>query len=468
MKKYLLVLAVAFVTLGFQLQEAPSFYSDEARVCETVRNMFRLTEFKYRFILPYYAHEGEALSPRLEKPPLVYWMIAASVRVLGDGMLAFRLPSALLGILTVLLTVRMGYEMIGEEGGVIAGMLVATSYEFVNNARLATYDIPLTFFVTASALFLYWCMTGKGVRWLYAASAAVALGVLVKGPYALLFPVAGTIAFGLVSAWRGGYAGPKGRQWFHLIPALLLFILIAAPWFVAIHYLLPVDSMAVWFYETLGRSGHDQRHHEAFYYYLVEFPVNVGPWTILVLGALWAAFRERDWLSHRGVLYALCWFGAVFVLLQLNTSKRESYLLPVYPLAAILGSYYLTRIFEKQPLVARRYRWPFWLTMVAVALGSIGAPAYFIIAFGGSWWIPCGLALALIGCSVLGVDALRRFDFRLSFLAILMAAMLFHMVWFGVYQPIKGERDLEQERIKQLEKSRVSVAAVPFPGDPGL
>jgi len=64
--------------------------------------------------------------PYLEKSPLVYWLMAASLRIFGVHDWAARIPVALAAILLGLLTFRYGRWAFGQAAGFYAGLAVVT------------------------------------------------------------------------------------------------------------------------------------------------------------------------------------------------------------------------------------------------------------------------------------------------------------------------------------------------------
>src|ERR1700722_18273684 len=86
-------------------------------------------------------HFGEA--PWLERPPLPQWINVGITALLGrhDAEWAVRLGSALAGTITVLLTVWLGGALFGRATGILAGLILATMYDFLRYSTLAEADI---------------------------------------------------------------------------------------------------------------------------------------------------------------------------------------------------------------------------------------------------------------------------------------------------------------------------------------
>ena len=98
--------------------------------------------------------------PRLEKPPLPRWIIAALMQATGrrDEWIV-RLPNALFALGTVALVYLLGRRLRGRSVGLASAMLLATSGLFVGEMRQAGNDGPLAFF-TALSLYAAWRSPG--------------------------------------------------------------------------------------------------------------------------------------------------------------------------------------------------------------------------------------------------------------------------------------------------------------------
>src|SRR5260370_6256366 len=99
---------------------------------------------------------GDYVTPRddwvryFEKPPLMYWATAASIRIGGTNELAVRLPAMVFSVAEVGVTVALAEQMFGALGGVLAGGCLALSPLFFGFARFLTLDPAVSFFITAA------------------------------------------------------------------------------------------------------------------------------------------------------------------------------------------------------------------------------------------------------------------------------------------------------------------------------
>src|SRR3984885_7493598 len=139
-----------------------------------------------------------------EKPPLVYWTEALSLKLFGPNEWAVRLPAALSTVAEVAVTEALGEAMFGAAVGLAAAMVLALSPLVFGFARFATLDPTLALLVSA-ALGAFWAAarapgfrSAASRRWFLLSAALAAAGTLTKGPVALVL----TGAIGL--AWLLG------------------------------------------------------------------------------------------------------------------------------------------------------------------------------------------------------------------------------------------------------------------------
>jgi len=268
--------------------------------------------------------------PFFDKPPLFTWLVALSFMALGFTELAARLPAALIGTATVLVVYLFGRRMFGTTAALLAAVVLATSAEQVVLARTVVHDISLSLFVTLALLAFYraYIEERHRRRYLALAYASVGAAVLAKGPVGLLLPVAISGIF-LVARRDLGFVRKA-------MPVLgtLIFLAVAAPWYVAVS--LANESYLEYFIleKNLGSfSSEVGRHPEPFYHYIPVIIFGFLPWSWFLLLGMVRWFRRRS-TANPARLFALIWFGFVFVFFSMASSKLETYILPLFPAGA--------------------------------------------------------------------------------------------------------------------------------------
>lgn len=178
--------------------------------------------------------------PRLNKPPLLYWLAAASYRTFGVSLASARGVAVAFGALFVLATALIAWELTGDRRrSLLAGLVLLSMGSIAIGSRMLLLDIPTA---ALSALTFYFILrwVRAGSYWLLPPIALLlAAGFLIKGPIVLVLSGAGILALLSTSA---GARRRLRESW----PAVLLtfcgFLALALPWFVYVHTMLPGAS----------------------------------------------------------------------------------------------------------------------------------------------------------------------------------------------------------------------------------
>jgi 4-amino-4-deoxy-L-arabinose transferase-like glycosyltransferase len=272
----------------------------------------------------------------LNKPPLTYWLIGASYKLLGANYGSARLPSVLAALLVLAIVYALGLRLSGKRAALISVAILASSYLFLSFARMAMSDMLLTLCITASLACFISTVDEQGDRsgvliWL--GYVALALGVLAKGPVAIALV---TVPIGMELMFRRDRAGLRSLR---LVPGVTLFLLIAAPYFIFVYARAGVEPLRSFFFgenlqrftgQIYGASG------RPIWYEFVAFFSDFAPWSLLVFVALWFDWRGRIETTSktRRVLYL--WLGCTIVLFSLSSFKLDYYLLPAMPATALI------------------------------------------------------------------------------------------------------------------------------------
>jgi 4-amino-4-deoxy-L-arabinose transferase-like glycosyltransferase len=287
------------------------------------------------------------------------------VLVLGPTEWAFRLPSAICATLWCYVLFLFGRKTHGVNVGLAAAAVAATSVGVFIIGRAATADALLNLLIAAS-MFSAWLYLQSGERkWLYATFAAIGMGVMAKGPVAVLIPGAVTLLFCLFRR--------DARTWLRMVfdwRGILLFLAIAAPWYAAIVYKEGWAFVEGFLLKhNVQRFGQPlQGHGGSLVYYFPVVLFAALPHTglflrvFLKIKSLW-----RDDLH----CFLLLWFAFVFVFFSLSGTK-----LPHYVLYGMSGIFILVALQAAEA----PSRW--WLAVpVAVLFASLLALPWAINTF---------------------------------------------------------------------------------------
>jgi 4-amino-4-deoxy-L-arabinose transferase-like glycosyltransferase len=328
-RRDILLLAVLFgVLFGCLLGSAPLVNPDEGRYAEVPREMVA---------------SGDWVTPRLdgvpyfEKPPLMYWAVAACERLLGPSEWSVRLAPAVLALAGVLLAYGAGRRLYGRDAGFWSAIVLGTSLLYIAFVHLLGLDMGVSVLMSA-ALFCFIAgvreQPGRARRLLFwGLYASAALATLTKGLIGFLIP--GAVMFLwllLIGQWR------RLRP-FYLPSGLVVFLAIAAPWHVLMAQRNPDWAHFYFIHEHLERfsdKGHGR--YQPFWFFIPIVILGVFPWT----GFLWGSFREAlagGWVRRREnaeAWFLVIWAGFILLFFSKSQSKLVPYILPVFPPLAVL------------------------------------------------------------------------------------------------------------------------------------
>jgi 4-amino-4-deoxy-L-arabinose transferase-like glycosyltransferase len=321
--------------------------ADEPRYAQIAREMLE----RHDWVTPVLGGQ-----PWLEKPPLYYWQAMLAYKVFGVSDWAARLPSAFDAtflVLTLYFFLRRfqpGFELDGA-------LIAASCAGVVGYAHAASMDMSLA--AAFSAAMLAWWAWRETGRKSYMAGfyAFLAFGALAKGPVAPFLAVIVILLYAL--AIRELRLALK-TIW---LPGILLFCVIALPWYFAIQMRHPQFFREFIVEHNLGRFSENLYHHtEPFWYYLPVAALALVPWTVFISAGfvqairLWSAKRkaggESDSESRFG-LFASCWLIVPILFFSISRSKLPGYILPATPAGALLLVQYLRQHLEQEKPAAK-------------------------------------------------------------------------------------------------------------------
>jgi 4-amino-4-deoxy-L-arabinose transferase-like glycosyltransferase len=335
---------------------------DEGRYAQIPREMHASGEW----VVP--RLQGE---PYLDKPPLLYWLVALSYRVFGVSPESARLVPAVCVHLTILAVYFLGRRSLGGRAAAWAAVLLTVSPVFIGVARLLLLDGLLTLCVTVSVMSGFEAVRTGNLKsgWWLASALASGLGFLTKGPISemLLFPPLFAFAF-----LNGGTARVR---W----PYLLLFVGIVLgvnlPWYVAMGLREPKFLWHFFWEHNVLRFLQPFDHLQPVWYYVPILLGGLLPGVLLFI----PYFREllfgrldrgRPARTAAGGFWLLAGAWCI-IFFSLSGSKLPTYILPAFPFLCLALGDYVARSRWQQSSTARSLVAATAVVMLAVQYAGV-------------------------------------------------------------------------------------------------
>jgi len=367
---------------------------DEPRYGEVAREMVE----SGNYIQPYC--NGEAYT---EKPPLFFWTVVAGAKLFGGvNQLAVRLPSVLSALGTLALLIIFVSKFFDRQKAFLSAIILCISPEFFWLARSGHIDMLLTFLITTSLVSFYWWYVRGGCGYLIFFYLCLTLATLSKGPVGMLLPLMVVLCF---LAFRKEWGKMNKMRLYFGVPIAIAIVL---AWYI------PVTQQSAGYdvgpmvkRQIIGRMFHPSSHAVSIwywpFYHCKALAFGMMPWALLLPWAVVYAYRSRQ---DSPSFFLLCWAGVIFVFFTLIASKRELYILPMYPAAASLIAVWINSSLPSLSL--KPFRVVSACYGVVILLTVAFAPAYLNHRFPDvdvPFCLGWGVALLLTGAGVVAVSS---------------------------------------------------------------
>ena len=364
-----LLFAAVTLIVYFAGLTIPLVGPDEPRYAQVAREMFE---------------RGDWVTPTLggfhwfEKPALLYWLQIAAYNLFGVSEFSARFGSALFGLGTVasLWILGRNVEFLATNNDPRStiihqrspnnfanwlALIAASTIGIVAFAHGASFDIILTFPITAALVSFFIYDLQKRNAWLVSFYFFVGVAILAKGLVGCVFPFA-IVAFYHLLARKF----PSRVFIFSLFWGTLLAIVVACTWY------LPMYLRHGWeFIDQFFIQHHFQRytsnkylHPQPFYFFFWVLPLMTIPWLPFFIASIWDLIKrsvspaasdlndgvstiEIEPVSRSLKLFALAWLAVPLVFFSFSGSKLPGYILPAVPAAIILAAEYIYRFVQK-------------------------------------------------------------------------------------------------------------------------
>jgi 4-amino-4-deoxy-L-arabinose transferase-like glycosyltransferase len=280
--------------------------------------------------------------PRFNKPPLTYWLIAASTSFFGINEFAIRLPIVLLAFWTALLVWAMARMLYGEQTALLAFAMQAISIQFFAGKQYASPEIPLAFFFT---LTLYYFLKGHlHANSLYYQFAAVALGltVLTKGyPYIIVIGAIIFLYLLIESNFRWSVFFNNLRE-LKPLSFITIVTIIGLSWIGVMYLQYGNDFLTVLKRETIERAfTRDSNSLKELFFYPEVILWSFFPYSpLFVFACFHSLFTIRQ---KNNIAFAFSWLLVMLIIFTAAKGKIPTYFIQANPALALISAHAITR-----------------------------------------------------------------------------------------------------------------------------
>lgn len=332
-RKYFLILLIGGALLFFPyLGSVHLFDWDEINFAESAREML---------VTGNYTQVQINYEPFWEKPPLYFWLQAASMKIFGINEYAARFPNALLGVLTLLTFYFIGKKFYDEKFGFVWALCYAGSFLPFLYFKSGIIDPWFNYFIFLSVYYLAVSLNVKNDKvtrkFIYSGLFA-GLAILTKGPVALLIILITVLIYFSLKRFK------VSVKFIYIFYFFITVFAVSFLWFG-----FETISNGPWFlkefitYQLRLFSTPDAGHAQPFYYHFLIVAIGCFPISIFAAGKL---FRKRIDDENEFSLWMKILFWVVMILFSIVTTKIVHYSsLSYFPLS-FLAAVYIKKIYD--------------------------------------------------------------------------------------------------------------------------
>jgi 4-amino-4-deoxy-L-arabinose transferase-like glycosyltransferase len=505
----ILILALAIAPYFMKLGASSLWDSNEAFYAETPREMLESGD---------YLNPSFNYKPRFNKPPLCYWVVAASYRLFGVSESAERLPLAFAALLMIATAFLLGRAAYSTEAGLLAAIALASTPRFLMFSRRIMIDVYIAMFMGLTLLFFMLAekYTGRRRFFLVMMYICVGLGIMTKGPVAAVLPGAAFLIY---------FAATRRLKKIReiMLPAgAIIVAAIVLPWYLGVY------SQHGWFYiKTFLLQDNLSRYTQPVwgprrgpFFYLSVMIGDLFPWSLFLFFAIFAAslpplirlirralhlrqganrVDHLERLSQKSpadaspssissprsqapaqplqaalplnaqTLLLLIWIAVIVIFYSLSSNKEDLYISPIYAAAAAIIGVLLARFIFEETTQQKKLR---WLTiLLGLLISLMGAAAVYLFGSAAQIYQLSGAAsigfVAAIGGVLAIVLSLRKKPLAgitciaLVFIALHCIFVLQTLPDFERYKPVRALSEIIESEAD--DKAMVGYYRVAFP-----
>ncbi len=339
---FFIVVLVGFITFFHRLQEVP-LSGDGIGYGQIAKEMTQTGDWS----VPY--HDGVP-SFRTSKPPLIYWMMAASGSFLGFTNFSVKLPFVLLAFLSVIVLFLFLNKYYDLNVAFFSSIILIFTQQYLHHGRSVITDGPLAAFFIFAFVSFWIARTENKSALYYLMSTFIGLAIMTKQVFGLFI---GMIIFCYIILARDWNILKNIHFWL----SFLLIPIIVFPWHIAMYNKFGMYFINEYFLSTVNNvNGWDGQKYSVFYewyIYLQMLVNNYWPWLLFLIYGFYIKFKNIKNIFVQNIkkdIFILCWIFIPLFILQIMTKKNGNYLNILYPAFAVICAEALNSFTEKTVL----------------------------------------------------------------------------------------------------------------------
>ncbi len=399
-----------------------------------------------------FPHRGHELYP--DKPPVFMWLEALAYLLTGNWRVAFLLPSLLAGLGALALVYDLARRLWNHRSALLAAATLLVTIHFTYQMRNAQIDPLLLGWITlANYGLLRHLLLGPAWRWFAVGCFFAGVGVVTKGVGVLALLMLVPYAVARRGHWRQLALPSGGWRW---AGGIALFFVPILGWLVPMLLVALADGdpqhaeyvRNILFGQTVHRYAAPTGHIHSPFYFLGIIAVDWLPLSLLLpwaLPAWWRRLKRRD----ARFLLPLGWIVLVVLFFSISPGKRDVYILPALPMAALALAPLLPGLLRRRGVRLA----VFALTVLLAAMLALGAALALLrhppwaLKIEQSldpqiWWL--GLVIGVAGLLIAALTRVRRAPLGW----LLFAAVLWSLYGLWGYPMLNGDRSARDVMVR--------------------
>lgn len=367
---FLLLILTVVLTYTLFLGATPLFDRDEGYYVSVVLNMIQ----QHDYLFPIYNNHLW-----LEKPILLYWLMNLSISLFGKSIFAFRLHSAISGILVVIFSFYFIEKTLKDR---TTSITISATIAFMPLFALISRTTMIDSTVVLSTTLTLFCLfiaqqsdKNKDRKWYYLSWLFLSISFLAKGPVgiAIILPTAFFYTLIQRDFWRA-----LTRS--NILIGAIIFCLVNSWYFLMFFELGHTFWDAFFVKQIINRESHSLvggtalfSNFSGFFFYIAIIIFTTLPFIATIVSGLLLSLKNgikpRQSTFDKLALLSSIFCIVTILIFSTAATKLPYYILPIYPFMAILSVYFWSYL-KKQQEFHLPYKKVFW-TLFYFSLGTI-------------------------------------------------------------------------------------------------